>query len=41
MAEDFLELEYLQALIELHLVARWAALGRRPDRVYLTIIKGP
>jgi hypothetical protein len=32
MVEDFLELEYLQAVIELHLVGRWAALGRRLDR---------
>jgi hypothetical protein len=34
MVEDFLELEHLQG-IELHLVGRWAAVGRRPDRVYL------
>jgi hypothetical protein len=33
--EDFLELEYLQAVIELHLVGRWAALGGALTGIYL------
>jgi len=30
--EDFLELKYLQSVLELHLLGRWAALRRRRDR---------